>query len=251
MLKNEREREIINLLKSKNGYATVKDLCETLYVSESSIRRDLSSLEHRGAVRRTYGGAELVSNFTNAVAFSRRSRHNIAAKKAIAKKAATLVKDGDIIFLDQSSSAYFLAAELSANPTLTIVTNNIEIMNLLADSSIKVLSSGGFLFSENRACLVGGDAERVFSEMYADLVFFSTKSLSHEGVLSDPTREEVLVRTAMLKNARKRIYLCDSEKFGGRSAYKQCDLKDIDVLVTEEEPDSKFISELAKLTDIL
>ena len=242
MLKNEREREILDFMKSKNGFATVKELCDTLYVSESSIRRDLSALEHRGAVRRTHGGAELVSNFSNAVAFSRRSRHNMSAKKLIAKKAAALVKDGDIIFLDQSSSAYFLAAEIMENASLTVVTNNVEIINLLADSKIKIIASGGILFSENRACLVGGDAERVFSEIYANAVFFSTKSLSYDGIVSDPTREEVLVRTAMMKNAAKRIYLCDSEKFGTRSAYKQCNLSDIDVLVTEEEPDEKIKS---------
>ena len=70
MLKNEREREILTLLKSKNGFITVKELCDTLYASESSIRRDLAALERRGAIRRKYGGAELVSNFANAIAFS-------------------------------------------------------------------------------------------------------------------------------------------------------------------------------------
>ncbi len=250
MLKNEREREILNLLKSKNGFTTVKELCDTLYASESSIRRDLVALERRGAVRRTYGGAELVSNFSNAIAFSRRSRHNMSAKKQIAKKAATLIKDGDILFLDQSSSAYFLAAEIIDNSTLTVVTNNVEIINLLADSGIKIVSSGGLLFSENRACLVGSDAERVFSEIYADAVFFSTKSLSCDGVVSDPTREEVLVRTAMMKSAKRRIYLCDSEKFGTRSAYKQCDLSDIDVLVTEGELDEEIRRKAPRLTVI-
>lgn len=248
MLKNEREREILNFMKSKNGFATVKDLCDTLYVSESSIRRDLSALEHRGAVRRTHGGAELISNFSNAIAFSRRSRHNMSAKKLIAKKAATLVKDGDIIFLDQSSSAYFLAAEIMENATLTVVTNNVEIINLLADSKIKIIASGGILFSENRACLVGADAERVFSEIYADLLFFSTKSLSYDGIVSDPTREEVLVRRSMMKNAKRIVYLCDSEKFGERSAYKQCDLSEIDVLVSEAEPDERIRAIAGEIT---
>ena len=86
MLKNEREREIINLLKNENGFVTVKDLCERLYSSESSIRRDLTALEHKGLIKKTYGGAELVKNFSNVVSFIKRSHHNINEKKNHCKK---------------------------------------------------------------------------------------------------------------------------------------------------------------------
>ena len=75
MLKNEREREIINLLKSENGFITVKELCQKLYASESSIRRDLTALENRGVVKRTYGGAELITNFSNVIAYNKRYHH--------------------------------------------------------------------------------------------------------------------------------------------------------------------------------
>lgn len=235
MLKNEREREILNLLKERDGFSTVKELCSALYASESSIRRDLSVLEKRGVIRRTYGGAELVTNFSNAIAFNQRAHHNIAAKKAIAKKAVALVKNGDVIFLDQSSSAFYLAEELASNDTLTVVTNNIEIISLLATTSIKTISSGGTLGPDNRACLLGRDAHYIFENIYADVVFFSTKSLSNDGIISDCVREEVLVRGAMLKNAAKKVFLCDSEKFGTHSAYKQCTLSDIDYLVSENE----------------
>lgn len=240
MLKNEREREILNLLKEGNGFSTVKELCSTLYASESSIRRDLSTLEKRGVIRRTYGGAELVTNYSNSISFNQRAHHNIAAKKIIAKKAASLVKDGSVIFLDQSSTAFYLAEELATNNTLTIVTNNIEIISLLSTTSIKTISSGGMLGSNNRTCLLGGDANYTFENIYADIVFFSTKSLSNDGTISDCAREEVLVRAAMLKNASKKVFLCDSEKFGSRSAYKQCTLDEIDILISESEDVRRF-----------
>ena len=70
MLKNEREREIINILKNDDGFITVKELCEKLYASESSIRRDLTALEKRGIVKRTYGGAELITNFSKLTCIS-------------------------------------------------------------------------------------------------------------------------------------------------------------------------------------
>ena len=240
MLKSEREREIISFLKEHDGFATVKELCEKLYASESSVRRDLSALEGRRVIRRTHGGAELVTNVSGAIGFSQRAHHNVGAKKAIAKKAAALIKDGDIIFLDQSSSAFYLANEIFHNGTLTVVTNNIEIISLLSGSVIKTISSGGMLSADNRSCLVGRDAHYIFENIRADLAFFSAKSLSHDGTVSDCVREEVLVRAAMLKNAAKKVFLCDSEKFGMQSAYKQCTLSDVDYLVSESDKNPRF-----------
>lgn len=248
MLKNEREKEIISLLKENEGFSTVKELCERLYASESSIRRDLTSLEKRGVIRRTHGGAELVTNFSTSIAFNQRAHHNIDAKKTIAKKAASLIKDGDVIFLDQSSSAFYLARELTSGRSLTVITNNIEIIGLLSSTDIKTVSSGGMLSPDNRTCLIGRDAHYIFENIYADLVFFSTKSLSLDGIISDCARDEVIVRGCMLKNASKKVFLCDSEKFGSRSAYTQCTLSDVDYLVSESEPLPNLISAYKNLT---
>ncbi len=247
MLKNEREREIINLLKGEDGFVTVKALCEMLYASESSIRRDLTALEQKGIIKKTYGGAELVKNFSNVVSFIKRSHHNINEKKIIAKKAKALIKDGSIIFLDSSSTSFYLANEIIGNNTLTVITNNIEILCLLSNSSINVISSGGTMGVENRTCLIGPDAQYIFENTYADVVFFSTKSLSENGVISDCTREEVLVRNSMLNNSKQKVFLCDSEKFGTQSPYKQTTLDSVDFIVTELQSPPKFLKSVPAL----
>ncbi len=247
MLKNEREREILNILKCEDRFITVKELCEKLYASESSIRRDLTALENRGVIRRTYGGAELVTNFSGVISFDQRSHHSIEAKNAIAKKAGKIIKEGSVIFLDQSSTSFYLANEIINRSSLTVITNNIEILCLLSNSSIKVMASGGFLSPENRSCLIGADAESIFENTYADMVFFSTKSLSDDGTISDCTREEVTLRNSMLKNSAKKIFLCDSEKFGTRSAYKQCTLLDVDYLISENDAAKKFAASYPSL----
>lgn len=234
MLNKEREQEIISILKTTQGFVTVKNLCETLFASESSIRRDLKSLEQRGLVKRSYGGASLVSNFSNIVTFNHRTRQNINEKREIAKKAVTLIKDGDIVFLDQSSTSFFLANELINRNSLTVVTNNIEIMMLLSNSRIKVISSGGFLSDENRNCLIGGGAQKTFENVFADYMFFSVKAISDDAVVTDCSIEEIAVRNAMLKNAHKKVLLCDSTKFGARAPFKQCELDDVDYLISEE-----------------
>ncbi len=237
---NEREREILNILKCEDGYVSVKELCQRLYASESSIRRDLTKLEDKGVVTRTHGGAELVMNYSNIVAFNKRTQHNINEKRIIAKKAKTLIKDGNIVFLDQSSTSFYLASEIINNHTLTVITNNITIMNLLANSAIKTVSSGGMLSERNRNCLVGADARSVFENTYADIMFFSSKSISLDGIISDCDREEVVVRNSMLANAKEKVFLCDSEKFGTRSSYKQCGIWDIDCIVSENESAKQF-----------
>ncbi len=250
MLKNIREREILNIIKEKGGFATVKELCTTLYASESSIRRDLAALEGKGSVKRTYGGAELVTNFSNVVSFNKRVHHNIDAKKAIAKKALNIVHDNSIIFLDQSSTSFYLASELIEKKGITVVTNNIEILSLLSSTAIKTICSGGYLSHENRSCLVGTDAQNTFGKIYADMVFFSTKSLSLDGTISDCDSEEVAVRSAMLKNADKKIFLCDSEKFPSRSPYTQYDIKDVHYFICENDR-AKSFGELNKCLKIL
>ena len=243
MLNREREQEIINILKSSGEFITVKHLCDTLYASESSIRRDLKSLEQRGLVKRMYGGAELVNNYSGIITFNHRTQHNINAKRIIAKKAAALIEDGNIVFLDQSSTAFYLANEIINRSSLTVVTNNIEILMLLSNSGINVICSGGYVSSENRNCLIGGDARQTFENIYADILYFSSKSLSADGIITDCSREEIVVRNAMLKNSAKKVFLCDSSKFGTRSAYKQCALRDVDCVISEDETALKSLTD--------
>lgn len=233
MLKNEREREILRIIEERGGFASVKELCAKLFASESSIRRDLRSLDERGLIRRSHGGAERLANPSGGIAFAARGRQNVEAKRAMAEIAKRLVKNGDIVFLDQSSSAFYLAAALAENRTLTVVTNNVEILSLLADSPLKVYGSGGMLCPDNRTCLIGADAAEAFTRVRADLLFFSARSLSEDGVISDLSREEVLVREAMMKNAERTVFLCDSEKHGTRSAYRQCTLDAVDIFIDE------------------
>ena len=233
MHSREREQEILDILKSSNGFVSTKIFCDKLFASESSIRRDLKSLEEKGLVKRSYGGASLISNFSNIVTFNHRTQKNINEKRQIAQKAVSLIRDGNIIFLDQSSTSFYLANELINRSSITVVTNNIEIMMLLSNSGVKLISSGGFLSDENRNCLIGGDAQRTFESIYADILFFSVKAIDDNGIVTDCAIEEIAVRNEMLKNAEKKVLLCDSSKFGVRAPFKQCELGEIDYLISD------------------
>ena len=239
MIKNERQREIINILKV-DGFCTVNIMCEKLFASKASIRRDLTELESQGIVKRSYGGAELITSGSNVTSFSARAYNFADKKQVIAKKAATLISEGSVIFLDQSSTALFVAREIVEKKNITVVTNNLEIINTLSASKINVICSGGELSNANRACFVGTNACKTFESIYADILFFSTKSLTVDGVMSDCTQQEVFVRNSMLENSAIKVFLCNTEKIDTQSPYKQCSLKDVDYLITESNNLSRF-----------
>lgn len=235
MLHKEREQQIMSILKMEGGFVSVKQLCQALFASESSIRRDLKALEQQGLVKRSYGGAAPAAGFSHIVTFHHRTRQNAKAKRQIAQKAAAMIGDGSVVFLDQSSTAFYLAEAIVDRSGVTVVTNNIEIMMLLSGTGIRLISSGGYLSGENRNCLVGDEARRTFESIYADLAFFSVKAVDDDGAVTDCAGEEVAVRNAMLQNAAKKVLLCDSSKFGGKATFKQCRIEDVDVLISEED----------------
>ena len=247
MIKTERQKQIIQLLKENRGFISVDELSKKLYSSTSSIRRDLTHLENLGSVKRTYGGAELISTFSGAIPFNNRYYLNESEKKIIAKKALSLINDKCVVFMDQSSSAYYLATMLPNLRTITVITNNLEILNLLSNTNINVISSVGSLHAENRCCLIGKNAEDTFYKFHADYAFFSSKSLAVNGTISDCNYDEIPVRSAMLNNASKKVFLCDGSKIGEYSAFIQSSLSDIDYLVSNVDC-SSFKNKFPRLT---
>ena len=249
MKERTRDQLVLDILK-ENGHTSVRTLCQTLYLSEATVRRCLAGLAQRGLIHRTHGGAALQENYTHAGPFRSRMLLNSAAKRQIAEKAAALVPDGSIVFLDQSSTSYYLAEKLREKDALTVVTNNIEIAQVLSQTDFDVLVSGGQLCRNSRMCLVGADAHRIFEQINADFVFFSTRSISADGVISDCNRDEIHVRSAMLQNAACRVFLCDSSKFGTTSGYVQCSLADVDVFISEGRAAKQYSGKTDRLTVI-
>lgn len=239
MKEKTRDQLVLDILK-ENGHTSVHTLCQTLFLSEATVRRCLAELARRGLIRRTHGGAALLENYTHVSPFRSRIILNSAAKREIAEKAAALVPDGSILFLDQSSTAFYLAEKLTEKTALTVITNNIEIAACLSQTNFDVFLSGGQLCRDARMCLVGADAQETFRQFHADFAFFSTRSLSDSGVLSDCNREEIHVRNAMLKNAACRVFLCDSSKFATTSGHIQCSLSDVDMLISEGTAASRY-----------
>lgn len=238
MFKSERQNEILKVL-AQEGYATVERLSNLLYASESSIRRDLNDLKQEGLVTRSYGGVQLVKSNSRDVAFTSRLHQRVPEKQRIAKRALELVNEKDIVFLDLSSSSLVLAQLLMGKKRITIVTNNLEILGMDQPKGVTIYASSGRV-SSYRRCLIGEQANAIFEQIHADLVFFSPSALSPDGVVYANTMEEALITQAMLKNAEKKVLLCDSKKFDTYAGYRICGLSDVDYVISEVDCRDKY-----------
>lgn len=233
MYKCERENEIMELL-SDCEYATVEYLAKKMNISASSIRRDLKNLEERGLVNRSYGGVRLAEAGGKRIPFSLRSQENSAQKKLIAHAALQLINEGDVVFLDGSSTVLFLADLIASIGGVTVITNGIDVMSCLSNYDVRAYCTGGVKSGDNGAVLVGSYATQCLESIRADVAIFSVQALHEDGKFYDCYQEEVSVRNVMLKNARKRILLCDSSKLGKPSTFYQGCVNDVDFVVCDK-----------------
>lgn len=239
MYKCEREDEIIALL-SENEYATVEYLSKKMNISSSSIRRDLKNLEERGLVTRSYGGVKIASASGKHIPFSLRSHENSPQKKQIAKAAISLIRSGDVVFLDGSSSAYFVAELLPTVSGVTVITNSIDAVSYLSRYDIKAFCTGGNISPENKAVLVGNYTMEFLQKIRADVAIFSVQAVSRSGEFFDCYADEVAVRNTMIKNAGKRVLLCDGSKLDKTSTFYQGHTDDIDYIISDCDLESFF-----------
>lgn len=247
MFKNERKETILELLQHYE-HMTPHMLAEKTFTSYSSIRRDLEELENAGLIHRNYGRVELVNNHPTLVSYPVRISKNSEQKLLIAKKAAALIQEGDTIFIDSSSSCSYFAKELLNLRGITVVTNNVEVLYFMTQNNTTVICSGGIQAEPNRYALIGAGAETTFSNIHADWAVFSTRSLTQDGLLYDIHYHETVVRNIMLKNADKKMFLCDSSKLNTISTYHQCSLSDVDYLVCDSPRAREYKKSYPQLT---
>ena len=231
MFYTERHNAILKILEERKT-ATIHYLSENLYVSEPTIRRDLKILADAGLIKRTFGGAILAKILNSEVPLVLRERENPHMKDIIAKKAIDHISDGQVIFLDASSTVYYITKYLSGFTDLTIITNNPKIPLTLAEQKIRVFCTGGLML-ENSIAYVGSHTNEFLQKFNADLTFFSCRGLSETGLLSDSSVEESDVRRVMIKQSQKNVFLCTSDKVGKKYMYTLCKADDIDCIISD------------------
>lgn len=224
----------------KSQYLTVEELSESLNVSPSTIRRKLSVLQSNGLVIRKHGGAQLAESNNYYPSFTFRAHQNSPEKKKIALMAIKLIKNGDLIFLDGSTSAYYIADYLSEFSDLRVVTNGIDTLSLLSKNKTTAYSTGGRISETNRSVLIGEKAVEDVCAYSADIVFFSASAINQDGEVYDCFEEENVIRSYMIKHAKIKVLLIDETKFGKNGQYRLCNANDIDYIVCNTDKTNYF-----------
>lgn len=249
----ERQKRILNILDSE-GSVSVGRLSVELDVTEETIRRDLEKLEKQECLRRTHGGAVPMDEGTYEVSLEKRKLINVEAKQKIAKEASKHIAPGDTIFLDASTTTFFIAKEIKTIKNITVITNSLRVVAELAGSEhIKLISVGG-VASHNQS-FIGTLAEKSIEENYfASKMFFSSKGVTADAGILESNEQECGIKQKMIQNSKTRYYLCDKSKMGSVGFVKLTTFDKIDFLITDTDPDGalkeKFSENEIKLIKI-
>ena len=210
----QRRESLLDILRKQPGLR-VPELAKILDVSEGTVRNDFNALEREGRLKRVYGGAVLdTQNPFDNNSFMRRFQQNAAAKLAIAGEAAALIKDGDSILLDASSTAYYLARALSGHNRLRVMTNGFEVARELAqNTSNSVILIGGVVNNESSS-VTGLLSEQIITQMHIEKAFFSCSGFSLERGMTEVHFEEAQLKRKAIESSRQVIALIDSSKMG-------------------------------------
>jgi DeoR/GlpR family transcriptional regulator of sugar metabolism len=210
----ERLDQILDLL-HQQGRVSVATLSERFDVSAVTIRNDLSTLDAQGRLVRTHGGAVLRANNTAELpAFALRKDLRSAEKERIGRAAAALVRDGEAIALDASTTAWHVARHLKARRELTVVTNGLYVaLEFLDSPSVTVVMPGGSLRAES-ASLVGAEGACILDRYHLQKGFFGAGGFTLEEGLTDTSQYEVELKRRMVARSREVIAIVDSTKWG-------------------------------------
>lgn len=232
MLSVTRRQKIKELILEKKS-ATVSELSKMFSVTDETIRRDLSCLEKDGVLMRSYGGAFIQTGVENQIDSNIRSTVYVENKTVIAQKCKRIIHNGDVIFLDNSTTAYYVAKQID-HMRLTIVTNSLSITNLLGnDENIRLIMVGGF-YSPKEQAFYGSNTQEAMEKYYFDKAFLSCRTLSIENGVTDSYDQWAQVRKTIIERSKERYLLADFSKFNQTSFIRVCGFEKIDAIITDK-----------------
>jgi len=236
----ERYRSIVERVRGK-GRASVNDLADHLEVAPETIRRDLSYLEKQGLVQRVHGGAipvwlEPTVDLKNSI--------QQAEKLRIAKAVVSLLPDNGTVILDAGTTTAQIVPLISDSARLLIITNSPDhAVALMEKENVEIILAGGRVRKGTRSC-VDQWAIDTFEGLVADLAIVATNGISLARGLTTPEPAEGAVKNAMLKAAKKKLVVADHTKFQQDHFSKFGDIKDIDLIVTDQSVDPGAVAQI-------
>ncbi len=239
-LVDERRERIMKLIQ-ENNFMSMEELEKHFDVSPATLRRDLQYWENMGAIERNYGGASLLQAFIEEDEETyQRTRH----MKAIAKRAAMFVEDGDVIFLNSSMTAIMVIDYLRYKH-VTVVTNNAKAIRYIPDDNVTILLTGGEIRYPKRS-ITGDLAVQTINSITANKCFIGCSGLTAEGIWTANVKETMVNKTMISRTKGKKFVLCDHTKVGLTFAFKYATFDNLDYLITDVNADKDVIERISE-----
>ena len=232
MSRTFRQPEILEIAR-RTGKVTVDGLADHFDVTLQTIRRDLTELADSGALARVHGGAVMPSGTMN-IGYEERRGLNDAAKLAIARACAAAIPEDASIFLNIGTSTEAVARELRQHRNIMVVTNNINVANILiSNPDCEIIVAGGTLRRSDGG-LIGNLTVQTIRQFKFDVAVIGCSAMDHDGDLLDFDIHEVSVSQTIIEQARKTFLVADHSKFQRRAPARIASLAAIDTVFTDE-----------------
>ena len=245
MLKSKRKQLILEKV-IKDKFVSLEYLVQALNTSESTVRRDLDELESERKLRRVHGGAESLHFLQEEESNQEKSIKNIQEKTKIAQKAASLIQEYDVIFIDAGTTNELLVNELH-DPSVTVVTNSIHHATKLVERNIPTVIIGGVVKRSTDAS-IGGVALNQIGQLNFDKAFIGMNGID-DGFFTTPDMEEGAVKRAILENAKRTYVLADASKLGNTSFAKVAPVSRARLITNQTE--SEVIQKIKEKTEVI
>jgi len=246
LLKAERHTRIRKLVEQL-GRVTVNDLSAQFEVSEATIRRDLEELDGQGWIQRTHGGAIRIERASREPPIVQRIDELHLEKRRIGQAAASLIQDGETIFLGSGTTVVEIARHLPHDIYLTVITNSLPVVNELADRPhVDLLVIGGML-RPSELSMVGHIAEQALREFRADRVFLGMRAIDARHGFTNDYLPETMTDRAILAIAPEIIIVADHSKFGRVSSVLVGPVTVAHKVITDQATSPECVAELQEL----
>ncbi len=240
MLKEERQQIILNEVRRHNR-VLLPDLAELLNMSIDTVRRDIKELHRNKKLKKVHGGA--ISLGFNNYGLQINEIYNKEEKLTIANKAVTLIKNGQVLLFTGGTTNMELAKLLPLNLHLTCFTPSLPVANqLLTKPNVDIILIGGLL-SKDSQISIGGSAINMLSDISVDLCFLGSHSIDLSHGITEFDWEIVQLKKAMIKASKKIVAPVISEKLNSVQRYRVCGIEDIDMLITELNPENTSLDQ--------
>ena len=241
MAKLNRRRQDILMQIHAEGEVGVEALAAQFGVTTQQIRRDLAALCDQGMAMRTHGGARRPVSVAN-IEYDARRKLSMKAKQAIGQAAAGLIEDNTAVAINIGTTTEAVANALFGHDNLMVLTNNLNILQMMSRAPGKQLVLVGGTVRAQDGAVVGGAAVEFIERYKVDYAVVGASALDDDGAILDFDSREVDVARAILRNARKKILVCDAGKFLRRAPVRICGIEEIDVMVTDRQPPPQFMA---------